>query len=91
MTSVNYTPNRQAFLDIVVESFPGAVTITRKQIVELVRVKYAGEIKWPSWLTGDKSLRAGRGEFTIPTLVKRTDVKDEAVEAASDSETVTSA
>ncbi len=87
MTSVNYTPNRQAFLDIVAKELPGAATITRKQVVDIVRVKHAGEIKWPSWLTGDKSLRAGRGEFLIPTLVKRTDVK--AVEATS--ETVTSA
>ncbi len=89
MTSVNYTPNRQAFLDLVAKTFPGAVTITRKQIVELVRVKHAGEIKWPSWLTADKDLRAGRGEFLLPTLVKRTIVKDEAIDAASDSETVT--
>lgn len=84
MTSVNYTPNRQRFLDIVAEELPGAATITRKQIVEIVRAKHAGEIKWPSWLTGDKSLRAGRGEFTIPTLVKRSSKTDEAPEATSE-------
>ena len=85
MTSVNYTPNRQAFLDLVAEAFPGAVTITRKQIVELVRVKHAGEIKWPSWLTGDKNLRAGRGEFLLPTLVKRTSaVKNEVADTTSE-------
>lgn len=84
MTSVNYTPNRQRFLDIVAEELPGAATITRKQVVEIVRNKRAGEIKWPSWLTGDKNLRAGRGEFLIPTLVKRSVTKDEASEATSE-------
>ena len=88
MTSVNYTPNRQKFLDIVAEELPGAVTITRKQIVEIVRVKRLGEVKWPSWLTGDNALRAGRGEFTLPTLVKRTSTKEEAPVVDSDSETV---
>lgn len=84
MASVNYTPNRQRFLDIVAKELPGAATITRKQVVDLVRSKYAGQIKWPSWLTGDTTLRAGRGEFIIPTLVKRTSKSDETAEATSE-------
>ncbi len=84
MASVNHTPNRQAFLDIVAKELPGAATITRKQVVDIVRVKHAGEIKWPSWLTGDKTLRAGRGEFIIPTLVPRTSKAGDTSDATSE-------
>lgn len=71
--SVNYTPNRQRFLDLVAKELPGSATITRKQVVKLVAEH---NIKWPSWLTGDKTLRAGRGEFVLPTLVRASKASD---------------
>lgn len=79
--SVNYTPNRQRFLDLVSTDLPGAATITRKQVVDLVE---AHEIKWPSWLTGDKTLRAGRGEFVLPTLVRASKASETADAPAED-------
>lgn len=71
MLTVNFTENRQRFLNIVNEVLPGSVTITRKQIVAIVRGSHVGQTRWPAWLTDDKSLRAGRGEYTLPSLVRR--------------------
>ena len=73
MLTVNFTENRQRFLNIVNEVLPGSHTITRKQIVAIVRGSHVGLIRWPAWLTDDKSLRAGRGEYTLPGLVRRAD------------------
>ena len=72
MPTVNFTEKRQRFLDILNEVSPGAVTVTRKQIVAIVRGTHKGQIGWPAWLTDNKALRAGRGEYTIPVLVPRT-------------------
>ena len=74
MLTVNFTENRQRFLNIVNEVLPGSHTITRKQIVAIVRGSHVGLIRWPAWLTDDKSLRAGRGEYTLPSLVRRATV-----------------
>lgn len=71
MLTVNFTENRQRFLNIVNEVLPGSHTITRKQIVAIVRGSHVGQTRWPAWLTDDKSLRAGRGEYTLPSLVRR--------------------
>ncbi len=73
MLTVNFTENRQRFLNIVNEVLPGSHTITRKQIVAIVRGSHVGQTRWPAWLTDDKSLRAGRGEYTLPSLVRRAD------------------
>lgn len=79
MNTVNYTPNRQRFLDLVSRELPGVTAISRKQVVALVE---ANSIKWPSWLTGDKSLRSARGEFILPTLVRASRTVDAPAETA---------
>lgn len=79
MNTVNYTPNRQRFLDLVAREIPGVTAISRKQVVALVE---ANNVKWPSWLTGDKSLRSARGEFILPTLVRASRTTEVAAETA---------
>ena len=60
---MNLTEKKRSFLEVL-KSEHGSATITRDELKELLTRH--PELKWPSWLTADKSLRAGRGEFTIP-------------------------
>ena len=60
---MNLTEKKRSFLEVL-KSEHGSATITRDELKDLL--SRHPELKWPSWLTADKSLRAGRGEFTIP-------------------------
>ena len=57
------TPKRQAFLEAL-KSDHGHATINRDDLKAFLASH--PDLKWPSWLTEDKNLRYGRGEFTIP-------------------------
>ena len=54
---------KRTFLETLQSKF-GNNTINREELKEFLVAH--PELKWPSWLTADKDLRAGRGEFTIP-------------------------
>ena len=54
---------KRTFLETLQSKF-GNNTINRDELKEFLVAH--PELKWPSWLTADKDLRAGRGEFTIP-------------------------
>ena len=60
---MSLTEKKRSFLEIL-KSEHGNATITRDELKEFL-ARHT-ELKWPSWLTADKDLRAGRGEFTIP-------------------------
>ena len=60
---MSLTEKKRSFLEIL-KSEHGNATITRDELKEFL-ARHT-ELNWPSWLTADKDLRAGRGEFTIP-------------------------
>ena len=60
---MNLTEKKRTFLETLQSKF-GNNTINRDELKEFLVAH--PELKWPSWLTSDKDLRAGRGEFTIP-------------------------
>ena len=60
---MNLTEKKRTFLETLQSKF-GNNTINRDELKEFLVAH--PELKWPSWLTADKDLRAGRGEFTIP-------------------------
>ena len=60
---MNLTEKKRSFLETLQSNF-GNNTINRDELKEFLVAH--PELKWPSWLTSDKDLRAGRGEFTIP-------------------------
>ena len=60
---MNLTDKKRSFLQILQDEH-GKETINRAELKEIL-ARHA-ELKWPSWLTADKNLRAGRGEFTVP-------------------------
>ena len=57
------TEKKRSFLEVL-KSNHNKETITRDELKAFLTRH--PDLKWPSWLTADKSLRAGRGEFTIP-------------------------
>jgi len=60
------TSDRSAFLNAVETMFGELNTITRAQIVEVCE---KNDIKWPSWLTCEKSLRVDRGVYSLSGAV----------------------
>ena len=60
---MNLTEKKRSFLETLQSKF-GNKTINRDELKQFLAAH--PDHKWPSWLTSDKSLRAGRGEFTIP-------------------------
>lgn len=59
------SPKRQAFIDAARAAGITGDTITRAQVKQVLAAN--SNLKWPAWLTGDKTLRAGRGIFRFPT------------------------
>ena len=58
---MNLNDKKRNFLQVL-KTEHGKETIDRAEL-KAILAKHA-ELKWPSWLTADKDLRAGRGEFT---------------------------
>lgn len=57
------TDKKKTFLETLQSKF-GNKTINRDELKQFLTAH--PDLKWPSWLTSDKTLRAGRGEFHIP-------------------------
>ena len=57
------TEKKRSFLEVL-KSNHNKETITRDELKAFL--SRHPDLKRPSWLTADKSLRAGRGEFTVP-------------------------
>ena len=60
---MNLTEKKRSFLEVL-KTDHVHTRITRDELKEFLARH--PELKWPSWLTADKDLRAGRGVFTIP-------------------------
>lgn len=70
-TKLKATPNRVQFVKAAEKEFPGVNPISRKKVIQ-VHEKY--RVNWPSWLTSNKELRAGRGMFEIPEFINEDDI-----------------
>ena len=55
---------KQAFVSVVTKKFGAFEIISRDQINEILGENPS--LTWPSWLTANKELRAGRGQFYLP-------------------------
>lgn len=61
-----HSSNREDFLTALDRHFGGNIPrVINRAVIREVLDKTPG-LKWPTWLTADTALRAGRGEFTVP-------------------------